>query len=102
MATVDHESRAASQRAADRRARARARARERAAVRAAHREAAQAAPSAPAAEASLRRVSAAAPRASGGDDGVDTTLLAASLGLCALALAGAGVVSRVRREAGVA
>jgi hypothetical protein len=45
-------------------------------------------------------VSAAARRASGGDDGVDTMLLAASLGLCALALAGAGVVSRVRREAG--
>jgi hypothetical protein len=48
------------------------------------------------------RVSTAAPRGEGSDDAPDTALLAAALGLCALALAGAGVVSRVRREAGVA
>jgi hypothetical protein len=32
----------------------------------------------------------------------DTALLGAALGICALALAGAGVVGRVRREAGMA
>ena len=31
----------------------------------------------------------------------DTALLGAALGICALALAGAGVVGRVRREAGM-
>jgi hypothetical protein len=36
------------------------------------------------------------------DNGPDSALLAASLGLCLLAFAGAGVVGRVRREAGLA
>jgi len=73
-----------------------------AATRAARREAARAAPSPAAVEVSLPRVSTAAPRVVVSDDGPDTALLAAALGLCALAFAGAGVVSRVRREAGVA
>jgi LPXTG-motif cell wall-anchored protein len=36
------------------------------------------------------------------DDDPDTALLAAALAICALALAGGGVISRVRREAGLA
>jgi hypothetical protein len=87
-------------RAADRRARARARAhaREKAEARAARRQAERVVPTAPPPSFSV----AATPVRATTDDGPDSALLAASLALCLVAFAGAGVVGRVRREAGLA